>query len=438
MAVEERAEELPAVDVSRVVGSPRRHRWQRVVRLGSLVALLAALVLVAVVGYHLVTTHHTWDPMRSGDELVLVLLGLLVAVMSLAVLVFRPECGQLRSLIWTTAIWSVAMLVVLGCVWYLIDSGVREDIAVGTPMRSQADVDSYLANRLLAEGDGAALIPIPTGVMIQSVEFLNANNVQVTGFIWQKYADSVPADITRGFVLPEAVDEAYQADKAYTDKENGVELIGWYFHATLRQAFDYRNYPFDRQDVWLRIWHPDFNRRVILVPDLASYPDINPLSLPGLDPQFVYGGWTPEFSDFSYAINVYNTSFGYPANHDRGAFPELYFNLGLERDFKGPFFDHVVLSLAVALLLFIILLLTTNDDDLQKRFGLTTAGVAALASGLLFAVILKHNQIRAAVGSQRTAYLEVLPFILYFAILFVALNAILLASPIKVRLVEYK
>ena len=35
---------------------------------------------------------------------------------------------------------------------------------------------------------------------------------------------------------------------------DGTEQIGWYFSGTFRQNFDYRLYPFDRQDIWLRIW----------------------------------------------------------------------------------------------------------------------------------------------------------------------------------------
>jgi len=49
------------------------------------------------------------------------------------------------------------------------------------------------------------------------------------------------------------VAEAYRSTEAYRVHENGAEVIGWYFSATLRQSFDYGHYPFDRQDVWLRI-----------------------------------------------------------------------------------------------------------------------------------------------------------------------------------------
>ena len=437
MTVEPGVGEQEVADRGRETGQPRAPGWQTAVAVGSRVAAVAALGLALVLVYRYPRDFPSIDPGGANDELVAILVALLGFVLALAVVVFHPERGSLRRLTWTAATWTVALLLTLGTVWSLIDADVREQIGLGTPMLNQADVDAYLARHLPRE-PGSEPVVIPTGVMIQSIEFLNANNVQVTGFVWQKYAATVPSDISRGFALPEAVAEAYQADQAYTFEENGTEVIGWYIHATLRQDFDYGRYPFDRQDVWLRLWHQDFDRGVVLEPDFSAYSTMDPNALPGLDPQFVYGGWDPESTEFTYVLNRYNTTFGYGTEASRGDHPELYFNVGLKRDFLGPFFDHILLTLAVAVLLFIILALTTNDAELQQRFGLNTAGVVGASSGLLFAVILKHSQIRSVIGSRQIAYLEVLPFALYATILLVALNAILLASPLHVKLVEYK
>jgi hypothetical protein len=92
----------------------------------------------------------------------------------------------------------------------------------------------------------------------------------------------------------------------------------------------------------------------------------------------------------------------------------------------------------VAFLLFGLLTLTTDDESLKSRFGLSTAGVLAAASGLLFAVILKHNQIRSGVGSRGISYIELIPIILYVVIIVVVLNAILLASPVRVKIISHR
>jgi len=282
------------------------------------------------------------------------------------------------------------------------------------------------------------VLTIPTGVFVQSFEFLSANNVEVAGYIWQKYDATIPDDIARDVILPESVSGAYAAEENYRVVQNGTELIGWYFVATIRQSFDYRRFPFDRQDVRLRLWHPNAELGVVLVPDFAAYPTLAPATMPGLERQFVYGGWDPTFAGFSLAVNAYDTTFGYASGFEQGEFAELYFNIGVKRDFLGPLIDHIVFTLAISLLLFGILLLTTSDESLSSRFGLNATGVLTATGGLLFAVILKHNQIRSAVVSQQIVYLEMLPFVLYGLIVLVAVNAIALAWPRDVKFFAYK
>ena len=358
-----------------------------------------------------------------------------VAVMALAVLIFRPERGHLAALVATSAIWSIALLVALILAWPAIARSELQDRWHGTPITTPAETDAYLARQIPA---GIDAIRIPTGVSIQSMEFLTGDNVQVTGYIWQRFGPDVPDDIDRGVVLAEGVKEAYDAKEAYRYEEGGVETIGWYFAATLRQPFEYAEYPFDEQDLWVRIWPRDFSRDIVLVPDFSSYNTMRPTSMPGVESEFVYSGWSPVYSGFSFADEVYDSSFGIGVAGQYPDLPDLYFNLVLDRNFVGPFFDIFVFAIAVACLLFGLLALTTDDENLKSRFQLSTAGVLTAASGLLFAVILKHNQIRTSSDTQGLSYIEAVPIILYGIIVFVVLNAILLASPVNVRVFDYR
>ena len=358
-----------------------------------------------------------------------------VAVMALAVLMFRPERGSLRSLVATAVTWSIALLVALTIAWSAIAGSERQDRWHGTPVASVAEADAYLARHVPA---GLDPIRIPTGVIIQSMEFLNGDNVQVAGFVWQRYGPDVPSDLDRGVVLVEAVQEAYDTTEAYRYEENGVETVGWYFAATLRQPFEYAEFPFDEQDLWLRMWSRDFSRDIILVPDFASYYSLDATALPGVESEFVYSGWSPVYSGFSFSEQPYNTSFGIGDAGQYQEFPELYFNLVLDRDFAGPFFEYLIFAIAVSFLLFGLLALTTDDEKLKTRFQLSTAQVLLAASGLLFAVILKHNQLREVVGAPGVSYIEVIPIVLYGVIVVVVLNAILTASPVNVRFLAHR
>ena len=97
--------------------------------------------------------------------------------MALAVVVVRPEHGTVRSLIWTSASWSVALLLGLILAWAAIATFERQDAWHGTPLQNAADLDSYLAQHV---PEGSDPILIPTGILVQSLEFLNGDNVQVT------------------------------------------------------------------------------------------------------------------------------------------------------------------------------------------------------------------------------------------------------------------
>jgi hypothetical protein len=425
-------------------GSSTGARWPVLIHRGSLIVCIASFALALVVAIRDQGALAASEGSLQG-AFVLLLVAVLVGVLALAVALFRPERGQLRGLIITTAAWSAVLVVALAVVWVQIAQGVRDvrrEASEVRPLLDQADVDAFLAPYSGAL-DAVAAPPyrIPTGVLLESLEFLTANNVQVSGYVWQKWPADVPAAIKRGFELPDALDTADPGDPIYTATEvDGTILIGWRVQTTLRESFFYHHYPFDRHDVWLRLWPRDFGGRVVLVPDFASYPNLDPAALPGLDTQFVNGGWIPEHSHFAYGAPRYDASLGFPASQEEASYPELYFKVGLERDFLEPFLDYVIFALAVALLLFGVLVLTTKDQATSKRFGLSTFGVLGSAGTLLFAVILKETQLRNAIDPDQLVYLEVLPFLLIVAILLIVLNAIVIAAPLNRRLpfLEYR
>ena len=306
----------------------------------------------------------------------------------------------------------------------------------GRSSRSPQDLEAFVS----AHPDSFAAYDyrVPTGIFLQSFEFLNTKNVEIAGFVWQTYGPEIPDHVMRGVVLPEAVREAYQAEEVWRiERDDGTEQIGWYFSGTFRQNFDYVLYPFDRQDIWLRIWSPEPVEGVILVPDFGAYRDLTPRTLPGIDTQFVYGGWDPLSSEFSMDLIDYNTDFGIGYGFSGAPDPELFFNLSVARDFLGPMLEHLVLEAAIAILLFFLLVLMAHDSDLQDRVGLTIFDLIVAAGGLLFAVILDHNAIRGVVESQDLTYLEWFPLILDVFIVLVVLTAVLRVKRWRIPVIGY-
>jgi hypothetical protein len=394
-----------------------------------------SLVLLGAIVFRYMRDHPSLDVPPGASQVGIGMLAGTLALMALAVVVFRPEHSTVRSLIWTSAGWSLALLLGLILAWAANASFERQDAWHGTPLQNAADLDAFLAQHV---PEGIEPILIPTGILVQSVEFLNGDNVQITGYLWQRLGPDVPDNLIPGVVLPEGTKDSYKQSEAYRSEENGVETVGWYFETILREPFTYAEYPFDEQDLWVRLWARDFTQNTVLVPDFDSYTSLDPKSLPGLEKEFVYSGWTPIYAGFSLANQPYSTSFGIRAANQSAGRPEMYFNLILDRNFAGPFFEHMIFAIAVLILLFGLLVLTTDDPDLKARFQLSTAGVLGAASGLLFAVILKHNQLRSVIGSPGVSYIEVIPILLYGAIVAVVVNAILLASPYEVTIVHHR
>jgi hypothetical protein len=396
-----------------------------VVRTAHRVALASSgvfLVLAVAFGSRYYREQGGWDFGSASDDLIITMLAVLGLVLSLSFALLRPGPRNPHGSRITSIVWSVALMLALLFTWRVIVLSHRWVEDVGTIIDSPRTLDEFIA------ANPEAFAPydyfIPTGVYLQSFEFLSSSNVEMSGFVWQKYAPDIPDSIVRGAVLPEQLENAYSPVEAWRVERDGTEEIGWYFSGVFRQSFDYRLYPFDTQNIWLRLWHPEPVEGVLLVPDFAAYRDLTPSTLPGLDTKFVFGGWDPLNSYFGYDLLDYNVNFGLDDAFSTAPDPELYFNLTVVRDSLSPMLEHLVLEVVIAILVF-LLLLQMADDSGKGRAGLSLFDLSVAAGGLLFAVILGHNAIRGAVQSQELTYLEWFPLILNIFIVLVVLSAVL-------------
>jgi hypothetical protein len=400
----------------------------------ALSVLFGALAVLVASGY--LRQHGGWDIESGSNDVMTIMLLVLGFVLALSIAVLQPGARNVSGTRLTSVIWTVALAAALLFSWRVIERSHRWEGHIGTMVTSPQELDAFVNAH--ADAFAAYDYRVPTGIFLQSFEFLNANNVVLSGFVWQTYGPEIPDHIMRGIVLPEAVKEAYEAKEVWrVEQDDGSEEIGWYFSGTFRQNFKYGLYPFDRQDIWLRIWSPEPVEGVIPVPDFGAYRDLTPSTLPGIDTQFVYGGWDPLSSEFSYSLIDYNVDFGLGYGYTGGPDPEFYYNLSVERDFLGPMLEHLVLEAAIAILLFFLLVLLVHDTDVERHVGLSIFELVVAAGGLLFAVILDHNAIRATVESQDLTYLGWFPLILAVFIVLVVLTAVLRAKRWRIPVIGY-
>ena len=190
-------------------------------------------------------------------------------------------------------LWIASVLISLACLVAVVGISVSVRTAPTTPdpadtvVTTQDEVTRYLAAHVPAPVRGAEPpVFIPTGLYIQSVEFTGPYTLEVSGQIWQRYANDLPEDITKGVFLPD-VEEQPTLKEVYRERLGDEEVTAWNFHASLREQFNYSRYPLGRHQIKLRMWHPDYARNVYLTPDFGAYASTDRAAMPGVNPDLV-------------------------------------------------------------------------------------------------------------------------------------------------------
>lgn len=348
---------------------------------------------------------------------------------------------------WLSIAVSAVLIAALVQLWSLMN---RYEIEPVQLVNKQA-VDAYLAENWQAshQADGALPVPlvkIPTGIFIQSLKFFNSTEVNLTGYLWQRYTDGLndafkPREGEVGFILPEQVQTGSDIDprEAYRIRQGDEEVIGWYFEATLRQPFDYFYYPFDHKTVWVRLWPKNFAGNVVLVPDFQAYQATGVKDVFGIENGIVLGTWERENTFFDFKPTCYDTNFGIDDYIGQQGFPELYYNFVIKRKSSDAFIMYLLPLFLVAALLFSALLTVTAKPDLANVHGFNTSGVLGTCSVLFFVVLLAHTQLREQFAGSGIVYMEYFYFLMYALLVVVAANTYLFsmrAAP-QLKFVHY-
>jgi hypothetical protein len=329
--------------------------------------------------------------------------------------------------------WIVSLLISLACLITLGSMWVRAYTAPPAPepadavMTTPDEVTRYLAALVPAPERGSEPpMFIPTGLYLESVQFNGPYSVKVAGYIWQRYANNLPQDLDKGVVMPEA--EYARINEISREQQGNEELIGWSFNATLREQFDYREYPLDRQQIWIQLWHKDFERNVYLAPDLRAYTSLGRATLPGVDKDLVLEDWDILESFFSYRAVRYNADFGiqgYVADQRK---PELYYSILIKRHLLSTLISRMIVPLVILIQLFVLVMVIGRDRERLDLFGVKPGGIIFSCAAFFFAVLVAHNSLRGDVQAYGLVYLESLYILTYFVILAVAVNSVLLVS----------
>ena len=372
------------------------------------------------------------NPLTAQRKQIIIALGVMAFLLFLSVLLFRAYKGNLPNVWGVVGAFSVLCIAVMGFIWYLVTTTSLGQSDRGVTLVSKATVDRFLtSNTTLARiAQNEPPVYLPTGIFVQTMKFSGVNEVVVTGYIWQRYPDDIPDWVSQGFILPDEADWPFVRE-AYRRREAGMEVVGWDFQATLRQPFDYSRYPFDHETAFIRFWPKNFDRNVILTPDLEGYRLIKPSLRPGLADGFFVEGWDVKHSMFSYRPNSYLANFGIDRSIRGENFPELYFHIGLQRNFTNPLIAYIVPLIVVMVMLFAVLIVSSEAES--NRFS-----VLSYCAALFFVITLAHVGLRTLLVPEGIIYLEYFYILVYIALLLVALNFILLTSGANIPFIRFR
>lgn len=342
----------------------------------------------------------------------------------------------------TRGIWIVSSVIAGCCIlvgMFVIALAMRQQLPDGDNLTRITNWNTL--NRFTSEQRRRTLIQreevplfIPTGIYIQSAFLEDASNVGISGYVWQRYTKGIHDGIQRGFIMPDA--KTSTITKSYTIEDNDTELVRWNINAIVHQNFDYSKYPFDSERVVIDLWHTEFTKNIILIPDLTSYKLMSPAAKPGLSEEIQISGWNIGDSSFNYFSESYKTSFGLRDFAGLISYPNLYFGFDIRKQITGPFVSNMLPLLVVTILLFAILFLGTRDDLHKGRLGFALDVIAACAGFFLVAILL-HIALRRDLAARDIFYLEYFYFVTYAMILFVAVNYVLFTKT-SLRLIHYR
>ncbi|MEV3854025.1 hypothetical protein AB0J38_06820 [Streptomyces sp. NPDC050095] len=393
---------------------------------------VAAVVLLVIAAVAAATmddpVHDVQGPgLRSTLTLVCGVLGLAALVGAL----LWPDTSRPRALALFSG--AVSLLCVAATVFIWVCVSVNDSLhsIPGTAVSTPAQTEKALVKQGLADGR----TQIPTGVMIETMQYTSSNNVKLTGYIWQRLpkggAESAEID------LPNAV-EGGVGEEIYRDPApGGQEVVGWKLNTTVREYFDYDHYPLDRQVVWLTMW-PKHAAVNTLVPDFAAYPPWDTHQGYGVYHDLVSSDWHRQFSTFSVGRGTTHTNYGRPGLAVDNTIPQLSYSIGVTRAFLSPLLNRLVPLAVIAMLVFASLFVVTKDSDRRSLSGFSTWAVIGFCGSMMLVVSVQHSSLRSDTGSSGVVYAEYFSFILYLVIGLVALNAVEHTSDKRIRLVDWR
>jgi hypothetical protein len=296
----------------------------------------------------------------------------------------------------------------------------------------------FFVNRYQNRSDslyGSQARILPTGVMINSIRFTGSNVIMANGFVWQKFlitSEQYPRQISRKYLYNtygnKGVDffggqnggfygGAFELVDSLETTMEGYKaiLMRWSFVVDIEQAPSYGLYPFGIYSMPFTIKGKNKDENTMLVPDMTAYNSMFPVDKPGIDDRLNIIGWNILQSSYSYRFGRSSSNLGNVNSQSRA--PDIRLNLSISTKFIDILVSKLLSVMVIVTLLFVLIFIRDKDNILDTVLG---------CSGLFFALVLDHVNLRERVQSTDVMYLEFIYLTVYGFLLLTILSSIYL------------
>ena len=368
------------------------------------------------------------SPVKLKKKYIKIFLTAGLTFIILWVMIFRLY--RLRRIdLWNLSIAASAMIFLnIVAVWYLqhnTDAGNSK--STSPPINDNTILERFIKLQQQKALELKSELPdiIPTGIYIRRIEFDDAYNVNISGYLWQKYDSSLVAGKEAGFLFSQTSPfaEASYVRETYRKKYDDHLLIGWDFRTTLRLNFDYGDYPFEKRNLNIEIVPNRLGSNMLFVPDPGAYKIMNPVSKPGIDKDIVIPGNNIVESYFNFNSKDFDSDFGFKSGTFVMNYPLLYFNINIRRMLLNAFVSHLIPIFVVLLMMFILLYSSSKTRE-QKKGIFSGVGIIESLAAFFFVLIFSHIDLRKTVETSQLMYMEYFYIVLYMMLILYVYNLI--------------
>jgi hypothetical protein len=215
--------------------------------------------------------------------------------------------------------------------------------------------------------DSLAGVPdtVKVGAYVISVHDINFHDKEYTVRFWLWFVyDNPDFDFSKQLDIPNA--KSIEPPEIITDSLDGKAWTIMKMKCTMKERWDVKDFPFDRQHLKVQIENTLFdNKSLVFIPDVKGSQ---------FDHEEAIDGWVIENFQVLQGNNDYETGFG-DANTASQVFSTFKIEMDIERDAWGLFLK-IFIGMYIAFLIAIISF-TPHPSELEPRFGLPVGGLFA-------------------------------------------------------------